>query len=623
MTLFLFLGAVAYQTEIVLARCDGEPADVVFVLDSSYSIWPPDFYREVKFMEDVIKTFDVGPGPEQSRIAALTFGHGVWPKFYLDTYKDKETMLRATSRIEYDKGSRTNTGDALVFARDIIFRNREGSRDNVSKIIIVVTDGQSQKTFFTQEMSASLQKKGILMFAVSIGFRLDQNELAGIASDPDDQFQFALDEYSGIASVKERIAQKVCEQFPNHQDEQDPGYQEFKGRETFMSFDCTGKEADIFFLVDSSFSINEDNFGKEMEFVHSVIEMLDIGQNKTRIGVMSFSDVAKFHIKLNYDMKKADYLTYLNSVMYMGGGTNTATALRRMREEGFFGETTTIRKDVAKVAIILTDGLSLKPDITAKEADLARMMGIQIFAIGIGSGIDKRELADIASRPLDTFMMHVDDFNSLKNIKMELTAKSCTVEPIEGVSTLSDHAVCHPLRPADLVFIYDSMNLGSWKSQTISQFVAKSIAEFSLATDDLRVGREIENCPVGNIPLGSALTSKDLEKIDYQTLADMLRRVNRNRFSIENGARVNASKMAVLFVDTTQRLNYETYLEAKRLKEQVDFFYVVSIGSNTQTSHLTGLAGSGKSITVSRYHELLPLADTLMSAMCDFFFMFF
>lgn len=603
----------------VKAECSSEPADIVFVLDSSYSIWPPDFKREVKFMEDVIQTFDIGPGLFQTRVAALTFGHGVWPKFYLDTYKDKETMLRATSRIEYGKGQRTNTGDALKFARDIMLRDQMGGRNNVTKLIIVVTDGYSQKTFFTQEVALSLQKRGIIMFAVSIGFRLDHKELAGIASDPDEFYKFSLDNYTSIASVKAKIDERIC----RDRGDDSSRYAEFKANEKVLTFDCTGKKADIFFLVDSSFSINQNNFQKEMEFVHSIIEMLDIGPNKTRIGVMSFSEVTKFHIKLDYGMKKEDYLTYLNSVNYMGGGTDTATALRLMREEGFFGSDVTIRRDVARIAVILTDGLSLTPDVTKREADLAKKMGIQIFSIGIGGGIDKRELADIASTPIEKFMLHVDDFVALSSVKMELTAKSCNVEPVEGYYTLSDQAVCHPLKPADLVFVYDSLSLGSWKSQTISQFVGKSVAEFSLASDELRVGREIENCPIGNIPLGSALSSKDLEKVEYQSFTDMLRRVNRNRFSEENGARVNASKMAVLIVDASQRMDYNTFTEAKRLKDLVDFFYVVTVGNNMHLSQLKQLAGERMVLSVDRYHELHPQADTLMSAMCDFFFMYF
>jgi len=56
------------------------------VLDSSNSIWLPDFKRELTFVKEVISSFDVGMGDNQTRVGLMTFGHEVWPQFYLDTY---------------------------------------------------------------------------------------------------------------------------------------------------------------------------------------------------------------------------------------------------------------------------------------------------------------------------------------------------------------------------------------------------------------------------------------------------------------------------------------------------------------------------------------------------------
>ena len=177
-----------------------------------------------------------------------------------------------------------------------------------------------------------------------------------------------------------------------------------------------------------------------MEFVHDIIDILDLGPNKTRIGLLTFSDVTEFYLQLSYKMTRDEYQQQLNYVRYLGGGTDTATALRRMREEGFASDlsSSSDRADVAKIAIVLTDGLSLLPDLTAREAQLAHIMGIQIFSVGIGAGVDKQELRDIASDPDDKFILHVDDFGSLREIKSKLAARTCTVEPREPL--LGDQA---------------------------------------------------------------------------------------------------------------------------------------------------------------------------------------
>lgn len=602
--------------------CSSEPADVVFVLDSSYSIWPPDFDRELQLAGNVIKTFNIGSRPDQTRVGLITFGHEVWPKFYLDSYFDQQSISLAVNRIRYGEGKTTNTGDALSFTRNVMLSERAGGRNNVTKIVIVVSDGLSQKTWFTQEMAKLMQDDGIFIFSISVGFKLDHKELAGIASDPDNLHYFSIDEYSDMNYIKKTIDEKVC-----HASDDDFGdwdsaeTAEFKkAKEEILILDCTDKKADIYFVIDSSYSINQDNFEKEMEFVHSVVDILDIGPNKTRVGVMTFSDKVNFLVKLEYNLGKDDFMSHLNSANYMGGGTDTASALRLLREEGFFGSTSSLRDDAARIAIVLTDGLSLTPDVTAREATLLKKMGVQIFSVGIGSGIDKRELEDIASEPVTKFLLHVDDFGSLSTVRMKLAARSCTVPPSDFYPFSSDQAVCHPMKPTDLLFVFDAQALGSWRSQSISQFISKSMAEFALGSENFRVGREIENCPSGNIPIGSALHSSDLDMVKFPSFTDMLKRINRYRMSDENGGRKNASKMAVLFVDPSQSMNFETFTEARRLKESVDFFFVVAIGHNMQTLHLTSLAGEGQSISVNSYDELHPLADKLMSAMCDFFF---
>ena len=186
--------------------------------------------------------------------------------------------------------------------------------------------------------------------------------------------------------------------------------------------------------------------------------------------------------------------------------------------------------------------------------------------------------------------------------------------------TIPSFSVCHPRKPTDLLFVYDALTLGSWRSQTISQFAAKSIEEFNLMNGDLRVGREVENCPTGNIALGSVLQSSDLARVEYQSLSNMMRRVARQGFSVENGGRKNASRMVVVFIDSSQRLNHNTYQELQELKEKVDFLYIVTVGRNPYSVWLKAVAGKGHSIGVRSYDDLMAYADKLMGDMCDFFF---
>lgn len=191
--------------------------------------------------------------------------------------------------------------------------------------------------------------------------------------------------------------------------------------------ECGRKPAEIFFIIDSSGSITGKDFNKEISFVQSVIKLFDIGKNKTRIGLVSFSHETYMELPLNNNLTKQQILDKLDTIFQAGGGTNTAMALRMVRQQGF--DSSVVRPEAAKIAIVLTDGLSADDDMTEREAKLIHELGVTVFAIGIGSGVDKIEIQNIASDPNERHAFQVDDFSSLETIKDLLAIKTCAVKP--------------------------------------------------------------------------------------------------------------------------------------------------------------------------------------------------
>ena len=83
-----------------MQECGGHPADVVFVLDVSSSIWPKHFREHVlTFLHEVVDSLDVGPGAEHTRVGAVTFSDRVWLEFYLNQYMDKERLLKRVGQV--------------------------------------------------------------------------------------------------------------------------------------------------------------------------------------------------------------------------------------------------------------------------------------------------------------------------------------------------------------------------------------------------------------------------------------------------------------------------------------------------------------------------------------------
>lgn len=55
---------------------------------------------------------------------------------------------------------------------------------------------------------------------------------------------------------------------------------------------CTGHAADVFFLLDTSGSIEKADFRKELQFVQDVTDLFDVESGLIRVGVLGFRYLA-------------------------------------------------------------------------------------------------------------------------------------------------------------------------------------------------------------------------------------------------------------------------------------------------------------------------------------------
>lgn len=193
------------------ADCTNKPSDIVFVLDSSNSIWMNDFKKQTEFVSKVTKEFDIGPGPFQTRVGVLTFGHKVWRQFNLNEKMDSG-LSGAVKMIQHGRGRRTNTGEAIKYAVKDMFTEKAGHRPGVSRIMVVITDGRSQDTRATKEAARMAHDSGIKTFALGVGRYIDLNELAVIASDPNDDYLYNVDNFDKLdAILVDKLARKACD----------------------------------------------------------------------------------------------------------------------------------------------------------------------------------------------------------------------------------------------------------------------------------------------------------------------------------------------------------------------------------------------------------------------------
>ncbi|TTT46706.1 Collagen alpha-1(XII) chain [Bagarius yarrelli] len=188
------------------AVCKGAKADVVFLIDGSWSIGEDSFHKVRQFVFSIIGAFDV-IGPSGMQVAFVQYSDDANTEFRLNTYDDKGTALSALQLIRY-KGGNTKTGVALKYVYDRVITSDSGMRRNVPKVVVAVTDGRSQDEVV--KSAAKLQHAGVSVFVVGVA-DVDFVELQNIASKPSERHVFIVDDFDAFASIRENLVTFICE----------------------------------------------------------------------------------------------------------------------------------------------------------------------------------------------------------------------------------------------------------------------------------------------------------------------------------------------------------------------------------------------------------------------------
>ena len=141
-------------------------------------------------------------------------------------------------------------------------------------------------------------------------------------------------------------------------------------------------------------------------FVADVITYFVIRDNSTRVGLIRFTDTASILIPLGSINNTQQLTIAVNNIVYIGGGTRTDLALDLV-PTAFIN--TRVNEGIPRVVILLTDGRSNEPTLTAQAAPRVHNDNIEVYSVGIGSGINEAELQIIASDP--SYVYLITDFS--------------------------------------------------------------------------------------------------------------------------------------------------------------------------------------------------------------------
>uniref|UniRef100_A0AAQ4S0R7 Collagen, type XIV, alpha 1a n=2 Tax=Gasterosteus aculeatus aculeatus TaxID=481459 RepID=A0AAQ4S0R7_GASAC len=181
-------------------------ADIVILVDGSWSIGRLNFRLVRMFLENLVDAFDVGIN--KTRIGLAQYSGDPRIEWHLNAFSTKDAVIDAVKNLPY-KGGNTLTGLALTYVLENCFKPESGSRPGVPKIGILVTDGKSQDDVIPP--AESLRNAGIELFAIGVK-NADENELVSIASEPDHTHVYNVADFNVMSSIVEGLTKTVCEQ---------------------------------------------------------------------------------------------------------------------------------------------------------------------------------------------------------------------------------------------------------------------------------------------------------------------------------------------------------------------------------------------------------------------------
>ncbi|CDQ86223.1 unnamed protein product [Oncorhynchus mykiss] len=193
-------------------KCRESPLELVFVIDSSESVGPENFEVVKDFVNTLIDRVSVNR--EASRIGVVLYSHVDIVVVSLTQQSSQNDVKAAVRKMPY-LGEGTFTGSAIGRANQLF----QASRPGVRKVAVVLTDGQADRRDAVQpeEAAREAHTAGIEMFVIGVVNKKDplyaefQSEMIAIASDPDEEHMYLIDDFMLLPTLESTLLSQICE----------------------------------------------------------------------------------------------------------------------------------------------------------------------------------------------------------------------------------------------------------------------------------------------------------------------------------------------------------------------------------------------------------------------------
>ncbi|KAM6210176.1 collagen alpha-1(XII) chain-like [Sarcoramphus papa] len=181
-------------------------ADIIFLVDGSWSIGTKNFKIVQDFLYAMVNGFDIGQ--DKICIGMIQYSDVPYTEFLLNTYYNKNDTLQKIQKLHYKRGG-TKTGQSLQFMLENHFIASAGSRkeEEVAQIAVVITNGQAEDN--VQNPATAIKDAGITLYAIDVKGSV-LSELQEIASEPTDKHVYEVEDFAPLQGLSHSILQMFC-----------------------------------------------------------------------------------------------------------------------------------------------------------------------------------------------------------------------------------------------------------------------------------------------------------------------------------------------------------------------------------------------------------------------------
>ncbi|XP_055573968.1 collagen alpha-3(VI) chain isoform X15 [Falco cherrug] len=581
----------------------GVKRDVVFMVDGSrYAA--QEFYLIRDLIERIVNNLDVGF--DTTRISVIQFSEHPHVEFLLNAHSTKDEVQSAVRRLRPQGGQQVNVGEALEFVAKTIFTRPSGSRieEGVPQFLVILSSRKSDDDL----EYPSLQVKQVGVAPMVVAKNVEPEEMVQIALSPD--YVFQVSSFQELPSLEQKLLTPI-ETLTGDQIRRLLG-------DVQPPIDTSGDEKDVVFLIDSSDSVRPDGLAHIRDFISRIVQQLDVGPNKVRIGVVQFSNNVFPEFYLKTHKSKNAVLQAIRRLRLRGGSpVNAGKALDYVVKNYFIKSAGSRIEDGVPQHLVVILGDRSQDDVN-RPANVITSTSIKPLGVG-ARNVDRDQLQVITNDPERVLV--VQDFTGLPTLEKKVQSI------LEELPIPTTETPVYPgpggKKQADIVFLLDgSINLGRDNFQEVLQFVYSVVDAIYRDGDSIQVGLAQYNSDVTDEFFLKDYSTKPqildaINKVIYKggrvaNTGTAIRHIQANHFVKEAGSRIDQRVPQIAFIVTGGKSSDDGPSASSEIAQKGVKVFAVGV-KNIDLKEVSRLASeSATSFRASTAQELSELNEQVL-----------